>query len=91
MINDLVNYNVGRMRLVVQESIEEAYAAFARNLDSSMQEIISSIKTSLEIAIKRKKERAETIADDVRELEAAALKLSETMSKLGRDETYAGQ
>jgi len=81
-IEDLVNYNVGKMRLEVQENIEKAYAAFARNLDSSLQEIISSIKTALEIAIKRKKEQSVTIADVVRELEDADMKLLEIKAKL---------
>jgi len=90
-IESLVNYNVGRMRLEVQENIENAYSAFARNLDSSMQEIISSIKTALEIAIKRKKEQSETIADEMRKLESAAIKLVDIKNKLVRNSVYAKQ
>ena len=90
-IESLVNYNIGRMRLEVQENIENAFATFARNLDSSVQEIISSIKTALEIAIKRKKEQSETIADDVRELETAAIKFTEVKTKLVLDGVYVKQ
>ncbi|MFZ0033928.1 MAG: dynamin family protein [Sedimentisphaerales bacterium] len=88
-INDLVNYNIGKMRLEVQENIEKAFSAFARNLDSAVQEIISSIKTALEIAIKKKKEQSETIADDVRKLESAASKLADIESRFVRDGAYA--
>jgi ribosome biogenesis GTPase A len=84
-INDIVNYNVGKMRLDVQENIENAYAAFARNLDSSMQEIISSIHIALKTAFTRKKDQSETIADDVCKLESAAIKLAEVTANLLRN------
>jgi hypothetical protein len=90
-IESLVNYNVGKMRLEVQENIERAYTAFARNLDSSLQEIISSIHSALEIAITRKKNQSATIADVVRELEATVMKLAEIEAKLVRDGAYAKQ
>ena len=78
----MVNYNIGKMRLEVQENIEKAFSAFAGNLDLSVQEIISSIKTALEIAITRKKDRSETIADNVCELGSAAVKLAEIKANL---------
>ncbi|MGB7582543.1 MAG: hypothetical protein WBL85_08870, partial [Sedimentisphaerales bacterium] len=90
-IDDLANYNVGKMRLEVQENIENAYAAFARNLDSSMQEIISSIHIALKTAFTRKKDQSETIADEMRELESAAMKLADIKNKLVRDSVYAKQ
>ena len=90
-IESLVNYNVGRMRLEVQENIENAYSAFARNLDSSMQEIISSIHIALKIAFTRKKDQSETVADKMRELESAAMKLVDIKNKLVRDSVYAKQ
>ncbi len=90
-IVSLVNYNVGRMRLEVQENIERAYTAFARNLDSSMQEIISSIHIALKTAFTRKKDQSETIADEMRELESAAIRLVDIKNKLVRDSVYAKQ
>jgi GTPase Era involved in 16S rRNA processing len=90
-INDIVNYNVGKMRLDVQENIENAYAIFARNLDSSMQEIISSIHIALKTAFTRKKDQSETIADEMIGLESAAMKLVDIKSKLVRDSAYAKQ
>jgi GTPase Era involved in 16S rRNA processing len=90
-IDSLVNYNVGKMRLEVQENIERAFAAFARNLDSSLQEIISSIHSALEVAITRKKEQSAIIADEIHELESAAIKLTEVKAKLVRDGIYARQ
>jgi hypothetical protein len=91
MINDLVNYNIGKMRLVVQENIENAFSAFARNLDSSVQEIISSIHSALEIAMTREKGQSATIADEVHELESAVIKLTEVKAKLVCDGVYAKQ
>jgi GTP-binding protein EngB required for normal cell division len=90
-IDDLANYNVGKMRLEVQENIENAYAAFARNLDSSMQEIISSIHIALKTAFTRKKDQSETIADEMVELESATIKLVDIKNKLVRDSVYTKQ
>jgi len=90
-IESLVNYNIGRMRLEVQENIENAFAAFARNLDSSMQEIISSIHIALKTAFTRKKDQSATIADEVHELESAAIKLTEVKAKLVLDGVYVKQ
>jgi hypothetical protein len=56
-----------------------------------VQEIISSIKAALEIAIKRKKEQSETIADELRELESAAMKLTNIEAKLVEAGAYTKQ
>ena len=81
-INSLVNYNIGKMRLEVQENIENAFRTFAFNLDRRFEEIILTTSGAFNAARQRRKESEENTRKEINHLQNSAAKLADIQTEI---------
>jgi len=81
-INFLVNYNIGKMRLEVQENIEKAFQTFASNLGRRFEEIISTTSGAFNAACQKRKESEENTRGEISRLQNSAAELADIQTKV---------
>lgn len=76
-IEALVIRNVENLRWSIHQSLNRAFERFQNELDARIEETVAATQGAVEAALKRRLEQSESVADEVRRLEAAEEGLAE--------------
>jgi ribosome biogenesis GTPase A len=83
-IEHLAAYNTGRIRGAMRDNIEKAVRTFRKEFERQFGEIIIATKGAFQTALIKKKEQTESVGDDIKRMEKAALELTQIGSRLRR-------
>ena len=81
-ISGLVNHNVENLRWPVYQSLDQTFRRFGADLDQRLADTISATHGAIQAALARRKEHAESVAEEKTRLESAVAGLSELQAGL---------
>jgi len=81
-VEEAVMQNVENLRWATYQSLEEAFIRFGSALDERLAETVAATHGAIQAALKRRKEQAESVTEEVRRLESAAADLTEVVAGL---------
>lgn len=81
-IDTLVGHNVENLRWATFQNLNDSFRRFASTLDQRFQDTIAATHGAIQAAYVKRKEAAETIAEDVSRFEAAAAGLTRIRSEI---------